>query len=132
MLVYIFSEKIFFNFFIKKKVEEKTKKGSLDISTDVAESTKITNTTSKKKNKKKITKINSNKYNFTRIWFVKYNSFILISMFVFPYNNIINKEKFKKRVKINYFPKKSWIFWRKKKMVFKNREFFLNHINFVF
>jgi hypothetical protein len=109
IFVFIFSEKIFKNFFFQKEEKEilktntKTKKEFFK--KFFLQKVKRKHFSKKKihffkKIKKKLIKNKFNKYNFSKLWVVKYNNFILITTFVFFYFKIktLKKNQTKKKV----------------------------------
>lgn len=111
IFIYIFSEKIFKNFFEKSLGDSSSEKIFLkNIKKKIffRKNKLILFKKLKKKNKSKF-----NKYNFSKLWFVKYNNYVLLTMFVFFYFKIKNKKKIK--IKTKFSNKTSLIFWKKRR-----------------
>jgi hypothetical protein len=111
--IYLFSEKLFNFFFLKKA--NKIILSTYFIKILLRRKTKVilkhTQNTSRKLRKPSKKKV---KYNFTRIWFIKYNNFILFTTFVFFYFKIKKKKHLTNKLT---FKKKPNLFWRKKKSI---------------
>lgn len=123
ILFFIFSEKIFQNFFEKKSEVLPKEVLSKEIffkkfflkkfkSKKIFRDKRFFFFTKKFKNKKKQSKIT--KYNFTRFWFVKLNKFLLISSFVFFYLKVRTVKKNSPKRK-NILNKTVLVFWKKRK-----------------
>jgi len=89
LFVFLFTERIFYNFFKDNFLKEITKKKKFKFF--LIRCNKFSPKTFEK-NLKKI------KYNFSKIWFIKYNNYILISFFCFFYFSVqrIKKTKYER------------------------------------
>lgn len=109
--LYLFSEKLFNFFFLKKANKLSSSTHFIKILLRKKTTLMLKPTQNKFKKFRKLSK-KKVKYNFTRIWFVKYNNFILFSTFVFFYFKIKKKKHLMNKL---CFKKKPNLYWRKKK-----------------